>query len=442
MSGLGRDIAISPDGTRVIYRGDSGTGRQLYLRRLDELESAPLRGADGGGSPFFSPDGESVGFVDRGFTRLQRVSILGGPPVELAEVPQPAVGGSWGTDDQIIFGTVGGGLLRVSGGGGEPETLTTLDTEQGENGHLWPSIIPGREAVVFVISTGPPLTTGQLAVLDLNTGDVTRLGLAGVSPHYVSTGHLVYAAEDGSVRAVPFDASSLAVTGNPVPLVEGVAVKGSGGANFSISDNGRLVYVPGAVAGGAGSFVLALIDRDGSAEPLDVPPQTYLGPRLSPDGTRLAVEVGGEDGSAIFVYDMSGNTALRRLTQTSEGSNRFPLWTPDGERVTFVSERDGLRGIYWQSADGTDVAEALFLADEDVSLLPTGWSPDGRTLAFTQGRESWICNRGRYLDAVARERNGAEPSSFMTILITLRWARPSHRMETGSPTAPIVAQLR
>ena len=130
----------------------------------------------------------------------------------LTESPSNIYGASWGADDQIIFGTQTAGLFRVSGGGGEPEVLTTPDSEQGETYHMWPFIIPDRDAVVFVIGTGVPLTTGQLAVLDLATGEVTRLGLAGVSPHYVSTGHLVYAAEDGSVRGVPFDATSLEVT--------------------------------------------------------------------------------------------------------------------------------------------------------------------------------------------------------------------------------------
>lgn len=155
-----------------------------------------------------------------------------------------------------------GGLFRVSGGGGEPEVLTTPDAEQDG----WPFIIPGRDAVVFVSSAGPPRTTGQLAVLDLTTGDVTRLGLAGVSPRYVSTGHLVYAAEDGSVRAVAFDAASL--TGSPVPLVEGVSVKLSGAANFSISDAGSLVYVPGESFAEEVSRELVRVDREGNASPV------------------------------------------------------------------------------------------------------------------------------------------------------------------------------
>ena len=207
LGGNRHDLAISPDGTLVVYDGP-GT-LELNLRRINQLEGAPLRGTLGGQAPFVSPDGEWVGF-QTSLTNLHKVSIFGGPAVALTESPSNIFGASWGTDDQIIFGTQRGGLFRVSAGGGEPETLTTVDTEQGETAHMWPFVIPGREAVVFMINTGAgptTLTDGQLAVLDLATGDVTRLGLAGVSPRYVSTGHLVYAAEDGSVRAAPFDAT-------------------------------------------------------------------------------------------------------------------------------------------------------------------------------------------------------------------------------------------
>ena len=198
-----------------------GGGQQLNVRSIDQLVGAPLSGGEGGESPFVSPDGEWVGFIHTGSRRtLQKVSILGGAPVSLTQSPSNIHGASWGADDQIIFGTNGHGLFRVSAGGGEAEVLTTPDPDQGERRHGWPFIIPGRGAVLFVTSSGDePLTSGQLALLDLGTGEVTQLGLAGVSPRYVATGHLVYAAEDGSVRAVPFDATSLEVTGNPVPLL-------------------------------------------------------------------------------------------------------------------------------------------------------------------------------------------------------------------------------
>ena len=237
------NLAISRDGTQIVYQSDGG---QLHLRPINQLSEARLRGGERANEPFFSPNGLWVAFGSGGGggTTLQRVSILGGAPVTLAELESGMRGASWGLDDQIIVGTAGAdGLLRIPGGGGEPEVLTTPDAELTES-HRWPFIIDEREAVVFAILTGTTLTTGQLAVLDLATGEVTQLGLAGVSPHYVSTGHLVYAAEDGSLRAVSFDAGTLSVTGSPVPLVDNIPVKLSGAADFDVSDNGRLVYVP------------------------------------------------------------------------------------------------------------------------------------------------------------------------------------------------------
>ena len=300
---------------------------------MDQLDGTPLRGGEGGLAPFFSPDSEWVGFTAGG-TTLQKVSIFGGPPVMLTEsLDGPVEGASWGTDEQIIFGTANGGLFRVSAGGGEAEALTTPDTEQGESRHTWPFIIPDREAVLFVISTDRPLTTGQLAVLDLDTGEVTRLGLAGVSPRYISTGHLVYAAEDGSVRAVPFDAASLEVTGNPVPLVEGVLVSGRGGADFSISDNGRLVYVSG-TAGGGLQRSLVWVDRQGLEEPIAAPPRNYFYPRISPDGTRVALDLRDEE-SDVWIWDLA-RESLQRLTFDAAADN-YALWTPDSASCLSVT---------------------------------------------------------------------------------------------------------
>ena len=347
-----------------------GGAFQLYLRRLNQLVGVPLRGTEGGSGPFFSPDGEWVGFTTRG-TMLQKVSILGGLPVMLTEFPNVIIGASWGTDDEIIFSGLGG-LMRVSGGGGEPEMLTTLDTEQGESSHAWPFIIPSREAVVFTINTGP--LDKQLAVLDLATGDVTRRGLAGFSPRYVSTGHLVYAAEDGSVRAAPFDASALEVTGNPVPLVEDVGVKDIGAANFSISDTGSLAYVPGE-ADESSARTLALVGRDGTVEPLTVPPAPYL-----VDGEKVLVQTAEDDGGVLWVYDLAGETQIQQLT--FDGDNQHPIWTPDSQRITFSSDREGTMSLYSMPADGSGAAERLTTAAEGTDHRSGSWVPDGQTLLF------------------------------------------------------------
>ena len=241
----GRDLAISPDGGQIIYsaRAASGSERQLYRRAIGEFEGAPVRGAEGGTSPFVSPDGDWIGF-QRGPSTLEKVSILGGPPVPLTRSTSGIRGASWGTDDQIVFGTRSEGLYRVSGGGGEPEPLTMLDSERGEASHRFPFVVPDHDAVLFVAATGQELATSQLAVLNLDTHEVTHLGLAGVSARYMSTGHLVYASEDGVVRAVPFDMAALEVTGNPIPLIEGVMVKTSGPQTSRSPPLGRLSMSP------------------------------------------------------------------------------------------------------------------------------------------------------------------------------------------------------
>ena len=378
------DLTISPDGTQIVYVGPApgGGGPQLNLRPVDQLVGAPLRGGEGGHGPFVSPNGEWVGFVQFvSRTTLQKVSIFGGPPVAVTESPSNIFGASWGTDDQIIFGTLDGGLFRVPGGGGEPEALTTPDAEQGETSHSWPFIIPDRNAVLFVIGSGQfnqTLNTGQLAVLDLNTEEVTRLGLAGVSPHYVSTGHLVHAAEDGSVRAVPFDARSLEVTGNPVPLVEGVMVKATGAADFSISDNKRLVYVAGTAAGTLRTLVW--VDRDGREEPLtDLAAADYRSVDVSPDGSALALEIADGQGSDIWTYEL-GRGTLNPLT-TDPAVDQNPLWTPDGRQVVFESGRDaGSWGLYRRNADGTGAAEPLITDDEAQALVANTWSQEGDRL--------------------------------------------------------------
>jgi len=204
----------------------------------------------------------------------------------------------------------------------------------------------------------------------------------GSDARYVPTGHLVYALED-VLFALPFDLASLEVSGGPVPIVEGVqraSNLSTATANYGFSDRGTLIYVPGSGAGGPN--ILALADRNGAVEPLGVPPMGYMSPRLSPDGSRLVVQASIDARSDIWVYDLAGDTQIRRLTL--EGNNFRPIWTPDGERVTFSSDRDGPLSIYWQAADGSGVVERLTTPEEGASHWSDSWSSDGRTLSFTE----------------------------------------------------------
>ena len=378
-----RDLAISADGTQVVYRVRAPDGeRQLYRRPIDRLDSAPLRGSEDSAAPFVSPDGEWVGFVGSGSPTLQKVSILGGPPVTLAAFPTSIAGASWGGDsDQIIVGMLRGGLFRVPAGGGEPEVLTTPDADQGEVGHYWPSVIQGREAVLFGIDVGQGRS--ELAVLALDTGEVTRLGLVGVSPHYASTGHLVYAVLDGSVRAVPFDVDRLEVTGNPVPLLENVLVKSTGAANFSLSDNGRLVFTSGA-GGGGPQRSLVWVDRQGQEESLGEAwqPAQYVYPRVSPDGTRVAVAIVKNADTDLWVLDLARPGISTRIT--FGGSNGFyPVWSPDGLQLAYADGQGQTNRLLLAPADGDGQVETIL--DRNERQFPTSWESDGNVLAIHIG---------------------------------------------------------
>ena len=379
--GQARDVVISPDGTKIVYKGPipttAASGPQLYLRSVDQLDGGPLPGTQGALGQFVSPDSQWVGFTDQSGRVLQRVPILGGSPVTVAEADSRIFGASWGRDGDIVFGTEGGGLFRVPAAGGEPESLTTLEPEHGDGEHLWPTLIEEASAVVFVINAAgetPPLASGRLAVLDLDTQAMTRLDIVGASPQYVSTGHIVYGAEDGSVRAVPFDTVTLEVTGVPVSLITGVRVKRSGSAAFSVSDGGRLVY---ALDTGVNTARRSLVwvDETGREERIPAPPRMYADPRLSPDGTKVALTMREEDGStAIWIWHLY-TEVLTRLT-FGTGNDSSGYWTPDGRRVVFSSGRTfGGRTTYEKAADGSGTATlvpASVLGEVVAAVVPDG----------------------------------------------------------------------
>ena len=286
------------------------------------------------------------------------------------------------------------GLFRVSGEGGKPEPLTTPDDV--ESSHVWPSVIPGTRAVVFVLATTDVLATGRLAVLDLDTTEITPLGVSGVSPHYIATGHLVYVAPDATVQAVPFDVSSLEVTGNPVSLIEDVWVTRRGAANFSFSDNGRLVYGLGG-HGGSVQRSLVWVDRQGREEPIAVSAGAYTYPRISPDGGRVKLDSRDQQND-ILVWDFRGEI-LTQVTNPDNagrsddmlimrGVNEYGHWTPDGQWIIFSSNRYGPLDIYRTAADGTEPVERL--TQSDARLRVNGVTRDGHVIARASvpGRQS------------------------------------------------------
>ncbi len=302
-----RDVAITPDGTRIVYTVTLNGQRQLVVRALDQLEATPLAGlGNAPRGPFVSPDGNWVGYFDG--NRLRKVSIFGGPPVTICDTLGGPRGTSWDPDDTIIFGAgaLTSGLWHVSAGGGEPQELTAPDPGQS---HQWPEILPGNEAVLFTIVSGA-VENAQIAVLSIANGEVEVLIPGGSNPRYVPTGHIVYGV-GGTLRAVGFDLERLEVTSDPIPVLEGVITKASGAAEFGVSRDGSLVYVAGSPQVGL-DRTSVWVDREGREEALAAEPRAYTYPRISPDGSQVALDVRDEE-IDIWIWDFARET-LRRLT--------------------------------------------------------------------------------------------------------------------------------
>lgn len=390
-----RDVAISADGRRLAYVGGAygPSSAQIYLRSLDQLEALPLRGAQPAIAPFFSPDGDWLGFIDQtDLALLKKVSTLGGPPVLVTNAQSAIVGATW-TAAGIVFGVRGGPLSRVPASGGAAVPLTSLDAETGEANHAWPAAVPGNDVVLFAItdvSTGR-MVSSQLAAVNQASGEIARLNIEGYHPRYISSGHIIYATVDGTLRAVGFDPARMAITAAPVPVLEGVGIKVAGSANFDISKDGHLVFT------GAGSAIaertIAWVDRTGRETPIAAPKRNYFYARVSPDGTRLSVDSRDEE-QDIWIWDVRRET-LSRLTD-KPGPDQYGLWTKD-HRVVFSSSVSGRIELFRHRPDGVGQPEQISdAAAEQLMPFPNAVTPDGLQVIFRSGtgakNDLWIAH--------------------------------------------------
>jgi len=373
----GHLFALSPDGSQIVYMANN----RIYIRSMSELEVKAPRGIEddeAASEPVFSPDSRSVVFFSPPEQSLKRMPVAGGAAVALCHADRP-LGISWGPDG-IAFGQGSKGILRVSPNGGVAETLVA-----GKDGELaqGPQVLPGGQHVLFTLATGTApdrWDKAHIVVQTLKSGQRKTLIEVGADAHYVPTGHIVYAVS-GRLFAVAFDVERLEVRGDAVPMIEGVsrgATNATGAAQFSASNTGSLVYVPGPVS--ASARQLALIDHKGAIEPLKLQPGPYQVPRMSPDGKRIAF--GTDDGkeAIVWTYDVSGSGPMQPLT--SQGHNRFPIWSADGKYIAFQSDRDGDLAIFRQAADGTGEAERLTKPEPGETHTPESWSPTSDTLLF------------------------------------------------------------
>jgi Tol biopolymer transport system component len=406
LAGLDRPaLAISPNGSELTYVATyQGGPQQIYLRALDNMKAEPIHGTEGATNPFFSPDGQWLGFFADG--RLRKVLVRGGAPQTLVEVANP-YGATWGSQGLIMFAPVASVLEQVPEGGGTWQAATR--TGQREIMQGWPEFLPSGKAVLFAAAPNiADWVNASIAVQSVGTAEQHTLVQGATAPRFAPSGHLIYA-QGGNLMVVPFDPKRLTIMGTAVAAVEGVLQSPvTGSAQYSFSTTGSLVYVPGSVQGEQSSLVW--VNRSGTEMPLTAPARSYLNPRISPDGQRVAVCV-SEQESQIWLYDVTRET-LTRLT--FEGtSNQYPVWTPDGKHVTFRSGKGGSFNsyIYWQMADGSGGLERL---SGRIAGSPNSWSPDGRELATVMSTPTTgihiVVLQLRSFSAVSGQAGDAQPS--------------------------------
>jgi serine/threonine-protein kinase len=380
-------LGLSPDGqTMALVAADIEHGRDMiFLRRFGESEIRPLEGTAGARNPFFSPDGSEIAFFAD--EELKKIPVHGGSAMVLADAPT-ARGGVWLADGSIVYSPeYSSGLLKIGSSGGSPQVFRDLDIAAGERTYRFPDVIPGGDAVLFTVGmmdSPNNYDDAKIVVFVPERGIFKEIVAGGNMARWVDERTLIFS-RAGILYAASFDPERLEVVGRPVPVIEDLGGDPSSGAgHFATSDNGTLVWVTGAVTDA--EAMLTVVDRDGTAARLPLGPRGFHQPRFSPDGTRVAVTVGvgrsGVDGD-IWVYSFATEN-INRLT--FDGNGLYPVWSPDGERIGFLSYLVN-PSVLVRSADGQG-GMTTFTEGVVSPIFPESFSPDGATLAYTQVGQS------------------------------------------------------
>jgi Tol biopolymer transport system component len=369
-------IAISPDGTQVVYRVAPEGRAALFTRTLQGPAWQPL-GNIAGGPPFFSPDGKWVAFYGGG--RLRKVPASGGSPTSLAEATNSR-GGTWSEDGTIYFApTPSSGLWRVSAGGGEARELTRPDRKAGENSHRWPQMLPGGTHLLMTVRTSniASFDDARIAVLSLENGTWRTVLEGATFARYVPTGHLVFV-RGQALYALPFDLKTLTATGTPVRVVDGLSARDEmGSAQYSFSARGSLIYLESSRPAGSESASIISFDASGAVEVLGTSPREVFTTRMSPDGRFIAARVSAANDD-ISIFDVTRRT-FTRLT-FEDGDEWDPVWSADGRSVFYTwSPSDADHRLAVRPADGS--GEPRILARGTRPIIPASVSPDGRWVA-------------------------------------------------------------
>ena len=379
-------LALSPDGRTIVY----STGGQLHRRSFTNFEGTPIDGTEGATSPFFSPDGEWLAFT-QGITELKRVSMSGGPVVTIGNV-EAQLGASWAANDEIIFAHALGtkGLWRMPADGGEPEPVTTVIDSLLETQHVWPQVLPEGDAVLFsVLGPNSNWSDAKIAIQDINGGSHQTVLDQATFGRYVSTGHLLYVQEEGSLFAVPFDLRQRRVTGPSFPVLADVSMANPGYASFTVAENGSLAYVSGTRET---TYLLTWVDRSGvDLGQIGDPVHGNL-MRLSPDGEQVAIGIRPPGNIDIWLVDVASGDRARFTFEPEE--DETPVWSTTGEQLAYSAAgvRDARR-VFVKPVDRSSERRLLYTGQHHIHL--TDWSPDDEWLAYFEfhpqnGMDIWL----------------------------------------------------
>ena len=365
-------LTISHDGRMIVFKANN----RFYLRKMNSMDAIIIEGIENGSSPFFSSDDKWLFFFRSG--KLEKISLSGGTPISLGDAPDNR-GGTFSKKGFVIFSPFAVSELKVvSEDGAGIKSITTLDTSKNERTHRWPSCLPDGKHVLFtvgLISSPDYYENARIDVVNIETGERKAVFNGASNAKYISTGHILFS-RSGVLYIVPFDADKLEVTGQPVPVVQGVYSEVTTGiTNYVVSDNGTLVYLPGAVEGESRKIVK--ISMKGETTIIDSGNHPYVEPKLSPDNKKIAVVIRDGADFDIWIFEIASRT-LSKLT--FGGLNRTPQWSPDGKSIAYFKRtKEGKSGIYVKPSDGSG-EERLIFDGKEIRVYLNHWSRDGEFL--------------------------------------------------------------
>jgi Tol biopolymer transport system component len=447
-TGLAAQAAVSPDGRQIVFVASDHNGYQLWLKPFAGDIARPIPGTANATFPFWSPDARYIAFFAAG--KLRKVDVTGGPPVTLCDAALGR-GGTWNRDNVIVFSPGNSGLMRVTGAGGVPVDVTTLDPPTsdrsqgtGANSHRWPYFLPDGRHFVYTASTGaccPPVKPATIRVASLDRTEAGVTLFQTESSVTYAAGHLLFSRE-GTLMAQRFDAASLRLTGDAFPIAEQVAAEGSRYTSVSTSSTGVLVYTRGVARP---TTRLTWMDRAGRQLGTVGDPDMYAGFVLSPDERRIAVDIssGTPENRDIWILD-AGRGTSKRLT-FDPGPDYSPVWAPDSSRLVFQGNRAGSAMLREQGVSGA-TNEEMFLASPRA-MWPSDWSSDGRYIAFTSAgnagaNEVWalpLFGDRKPFAVIETPSNGSNgvfsPNGRWIAYQANENGRPQIRVQTFPPTA-------